>query len=57
MSGIIYGLLVYQFMNLVVLPAAGVRASTGFAPFVNGIFAHTLLIGLPIALSVRKYGR
>jgi hypothetical protein len=55
LSGVLYGIAVYLFMNFVVLPlsaTAGARYST--ATVINGLLAHMLLIGLPIALAVRR---
>lgn len=50
-SGLLYGCCVYAFMNLVVLPLskAGAPRFSGL-PFVNGVLAVVLLVGLPISL-------
>jgi hypothetical protein len=48
--GLIYGAVVYLFMNFVVLPLAGkTGGGTGIALF-NGVLAIVLLVGLPVSL-------
>lgn len=56
-SGVLFGLLVYAFMNMVVLPLskAGAPRFSG-VPFVNGVLAVVLLVGLPISLICGRYG-
>lgn len=51
-SGPIYGIVVFIVMNAVVLPLSLVRRGpmTLNAGFVNLVFAHIFLVGLPIAL-------
>jgi uncharacterized membrane protein YagU involved in acid resistance len=50
-SGAIYGVGAYFFMNLVVIPvsAIGPQSLTLSAPFFNGIFIHVLGVGWPTA--------
>jgi hypothetical protein len=50
--GAIYGLLVYAFMNNVVIPlsAIGSQPFPRLAPLLNGLFIHMLGIGIPSAL-------
>lgn len=58
--GVIYGALIYFFMNLMVLPLSAVPFPTALpagAKLVIDLLVHTLGIGLPIALSVRRYSR
>jgi len=58
LSGLIYGGLVYLFMHLVVLPLSA--APHGKMPWLYKLFEfveHWFCVGLPIALSVRKYSR
>ena len=55
MSGVLFGALVYLFMNLVVVPLSA-------APFriplqITGLSVHMFLVGLPIALSVGHFAR
>jgi len=58
LSGSIYGALVYLFMHLIVLPLSAVPP--GNTPFIYMAFEfveHWFFVGLPIALSVRRYSR
>lgn len=55
-SGLLYGECVFLFMNFVVVPLS--RAPKGrftLATLITGPIGHTLLVGLPIALSVRRF--
>jgi hypothetical protein len=57
-SGLLYGVAVYLFMNLVVLPLSAVPKH----PFVLDralmmVVVHMLCVGLPIALVTRRYSR
>jgi hypothetical protein len=55
-SGLLYGECVFLFMNFVVVPLS--RAPKGHftvATLVTGPIGHTVLVGLPIALSVRRF--
>jgi len=59
-SGVIYGLGVYLFMNLVVLPLSGVPhpiKAASLAPRINGVLAVVLFIGLTISLLIRHESR
>jgi hypothetical protein len=56
LSGLLYGVAVYVFMNQVVLPLSAVAKR----PFVLGMAAvmvviHMLCVGLPIALVIRRF--
>ena len=56
LSGMLYGVAVHVFMNFVVIPLSAVA----HRPFNLGIFVlngfeHMLLVGLPIALAVRRF--
>ena len=55
-SGAVYGIGVYFFMNYVVLPLSNVYPRPHYAPgpFANGIIGHILLIGIPVALIARR---
>ena len=56
LCGLSYGLFIYYFMNLVVLPlsrAPKFKSST--LATVTGLAVHIPLIGLPIALFARKF--
>jgi len=52
--GVLYGLLVYAFMNLVVLPLSAAASGTPSLPvLVGGLLIHAFGIGLPSALFAR----
>jgi hypothetical protein len=55
--GALYGVAVYWFMQLVVLPLSAVpfKFSFTFASVVTGLIVHILCVGLPISLVVRRY--
>ena len=53
--GPLYGLAVYAFMNLVVIPLSAI-GPVQFSPSVNQVFAHVCLVGIPAALSVAWLG-
>ena len=58
--GLIYGALVYAFMNYVVIPLSAVPPRAGPRPLlvvVTGLLVHMFFIGLPIALAVRRSSR
>ena len=53
--GAIYGIGVYFFMNLVVIPLSAIgpqRFTTG--PFINGILIHVFGVGIPAALLISR---
>jgi len=52
-SGLIYGVAVYFFMNLVVLPLSAVPPRP-FVPVPAMIVIHMLCVGLPIAVVLRR---
>jgi uncharacterized membrane protein YagU involved in acid resistance len=57
-SGLVYGLLVYEFMNLVVLPLSAYHRP--FVPpplFVPDVLSHLFFVGLVIALVTRRYSK
>jgi len=56
-SGVIYGLAVYLFMNLVVLPLSGVPhpiKAPSLTSRINGVLAVVFCIGLTISLLIRR---
>jgi hypothetical protein len=56
--GLVYGVAVYLFMNLIVLRLAfPLRVSNSTAAVITGLIIHMLCVGLPIALVVRRYSR
>ena len=58
-AGLLYGVMIYAVMNLVVLPLSAYPASGTFTPLltVTGLLVHSFLVGLPIALAVRRTAR
>jgi len=60
LSGVIYGLVVYLFMNLIVVPLSGVPRPKGppsLVSRVNGVLAVVLCIGLTISLLVNRWSK
>ena len=56
--GLVYGELVFLFMYFVVLPLTPLGpAHFNTATYITGPIGHTLLVGLPVALSVRRFAR
>jgi hypothetical protein len=57
LSGALYGIAVFWFMQLVVLPLSAIAFKQNFSwPAVaTGILVHVLCVGLPIALASRWY--
>ena len=56
-SGLAYGLAIYAFMNLVVLPLSAATPRYSVYSVVSQLIVHPLLIGLPIALIVCRFSR
>jgi hypothetical protein len=58
-SGILYGIAVYFFMQRVVLPLSAVpaRGPLRLSQILIGLIVHILCVGLPIALVVRHYSK
>lgn len=58
-SGILYGIAVYFFMQLVVIPLSAIASRAPFRPFqlALGLLVHILCVGLPIALVIRHYSK
>jgi len=58
-TGMAYGILMYLVMNYVVVPLS--LAVPGRPPegifLVGAIFAHTCLVGIPIALAAARFGK
>lgn len=57
--GLFYGIAVFLVMNLIVLPLCALHAKGPYQYWglVRGLLIHMILIGLPIALSVRRFAR
>lgn len=56
-SGLAYGLAIYAFMNLVVLPLSAANPRYSVYSVVSQLIVHPLLVGLPISLIVRRLSR
>jgi len=55
--GAAYGVVVYLFMNYIVVPLSAVPpASFSTTLFVNGIVGHAIFVGMPIAWAARRKG-
>lgn len=56
LSGAVYGILVYAFMNLVVIPLSRFPQKPSFPleVLVTGLLVHMFLFGVPIALASRR---
>lgn len=56
--GLLYGEVVFLFMYFVVLPLSALGpAHFNIVTYITGPIGHTFLVGLPIALSVRRFAR
>lgn len=57
--GMFYGIAIFLVMNLVVLPlsALHVRGPFQLRGLIQGVLVHMIIIGLPIALSVKRFSR
>jgi uncharacterized membrane protein YagU involved in acid resistance len=57
LCGLIYGEFVFLFMYFVVIPLSALgHATYNLATYITGPIGHPLLVGLPIALCVRRFG-
>jgi hypothetical protein len=54
LSGLLYGIAVYIFMYWIVVPVAFPTARHSMSRDVTAVVVHIVLIGLPIALVVRR---
>src|SRR5712672_275630 len=56
LSGVLYGIAVYFFMNRVVVPlSAAARFPFSLKMMVIGLVIHIFCVGLPISLAARRY--
>jgi uncharacterized membrane protein YagU involved in acid resistance len=57
--GLLYGIAVFWFMRLVVLPLSAITFKPSNAPSVVlvGILIHMFCVGLPISLVIRKFSK
>lgn len=57
-SGVLYGVAVYFFMNRIVLPlSAAAKRPFSLQLMIIGVAIHIFCVGLPISLSVRRFSR
>ena len=56
-SGLLYGIAIYVFMYWLVVPLAFAQARHSISRDVTAVIVHMLLIGLPIALVVRRFSQ
>ena len=57
LCGLIYGECVFLFMYFLVIPLSALgHATFNLATYITGPIGHPLLVGLPIALCVRRFG-
>lgn len=56
--GLLYGVVVYLFMNFVVLPLSRIAFTPRYGPtkLTIDIIGHMLLVGLPMAFATRRFG-
>ena len=58
LSGVLYGIAVWLFMYLIVLPLSAWKTSTyTFSSVLTGVLIHIFCVGLPIALIVRRFSK
>ena len=59
LAGLSYGEFVYLFMNFGVVPASAIHHFPAFTlpHILTGPIGHTILVGLPIALTARHYSQ
>ncbi len=57
--GMFYGIAIFLVMNLVVLPLSALHAKGPYQlrGLIQGVLVHMIIIGLPIALSVKRFSR
>lgn len=57
--GLFFGAAVEEVMNLVVLPLSALHARGPYElrDLIQGLVVHMVVVGLPIAFSVRRFGR
>jgi phage shock protein PspC (stress-responsive transcriptional regulator) len=57
-SGVLYGVAVYFFMNRIVVPlSAAAKRPFSLKFMIVGIVIHIFCVGLPISLSVRRFSK
>ncbi len=57
-SGVLYGVAVYFFMQRIVLPlSAAAKRPFSFKMMIIGVVIHIFCVGLPISLSVHRFSK
>jgi uncharacterized membrane protein YagU involved in acid resistance len=56
-SGLLYGIAVYVFMYWLVVPLVFAQARHSISRDLTAVIVHMVLIGLPIALVVRRFSQ
>jgi len=57
-SGLLYGVAVYFFMNRIVVPlSAAAKRPFSLKLMIVGVVIHIFCVGLPISLSVRRFSK
>ena len=58
LSGVLYGVAVYFFMNRIVVPlSAAAKRPFSLRLMIVGVIIHIFCVGLPISLSVRRFSK
>lgn len=59
LSGAVFGIVVFWFMQLVVLPLSAISFKQNFSwqVILTGMIVHVLCVGFPIALAARLYSK
>ncbi len=58
MSGVLYGIAAYFFMNRIVVPLSGAtKFPFSLRMMLIGVVIHIFCVGLPISLNIHKYSR
>lgn len=57
LSGAAFGVAVWLFMNLVMLPLTPLKITHTVSSVVTGILIHIFFVGLPISLVVRRFSK
>jgi hypothetical protein len=57
--GMFYGIAIFLTMNLIVLPLSALHAKGPYQirGLIQGLLVHMIIIGLPIALSVKRFSK
>ena len=57
--GALFGVLVYLFMNFVVIPLSAFPYKLSYPPLklLEGFVSHAVLVGIPIALAICRFSR